>query len=179
MDFRQIKNPRSHGNGFWNMSDLKHLGNDVVIEDGTLIFHPENISIGNKVYIGHQTILKGYYKGEMNISDGTWIGQHCFFHSAGNIFIGKSVGIGPYVKILTSNHQELNSDIPVMSNPLEFAPVYIYDGADIGIGAIILPGVTIGEGAIIGAGAVVTSDVEPYSVYAGVPARFLRNRKAI
>ncbi len=177
MDFSHIKNPASHGNGLFELSKLKHFGTDVVIEEGTLIFHPEHISIGNKVYIGHQTILKGYYKGEMIIGDGTWIGQHCFFHAAGNIFIGKSVGIGPYVKILTSNHKDLSTDIPVISSPLEFAPVNICDGADIGIGSIILPGVTIGEGAIIGAGAVVTEDVGAYTVYAGVPARFLRNRK--
>lgn len=177
MDFSLMKTPASHGDGSYNISDLRSCGSDVIIEKAVLIFHPECITIGNKVYIGHQTILKGYYKGEMTIDEGTWIGQHCFFHSAGNIIIGKSVGIGPYVKILTSNHRDAQTDLPVMNQPLEFAPVRIKDGADIGIGAIILPGVTIGEGAIIGAGAVVTSDIEPYSVYAGVPARFLRNRK--
>jgi acetyltransferase-like isoleucine patch superfamily enzyme len=48
--------------------------------------------------------------------------------------------------------------------------------ADIGVNAVILPGVTIGRGAIVGAGAVVTDDVEPFSVVAGVPARFVRRR---
>jgi len=177
MDFSNMKTPSSHGTGLFGKNDLQFCGSDVVFEDGVLIFHPEQISVGNKVYVGHQTILKGYYKGNMTIGDGTWIGQHCFFHAAGNIIIGKSVGIGPYVKILTSSHRDENIEAPVMFQQLNFAPVTIHDGADIGIGSIILPGITIGEGAIIGAGAVVTSDVEAYTVYAGVPARFLRNRK--
>lgn len=179
MNFDNIKSPNSHGNGIYDRTELRFCGVDVVIEDGVLIFHPENISLGNKVYVGHHTMLKGYYKGEMTVGDGSWIGQSCFFHSAGNIYIGKAVGIGPFVKILTSVHQELDVDLPVLHQPLDFAPVVIHDGADIGIGSIILPGVTIGEGAIIGAGAVVTSDVSAYSVFAGVPAKFLRKRKEI
>ncbi|NCO95922.1 MAG: N-acetyltransferase, partial [Armatimonadetes bacterium CG_4_9_14_3_um_filter_66_14] len=56
------------------------------------------------------------------------------------------------------------------------AEVVIEDGCDIGVGTVILPGVTIGEGSIVGAGAVVTRNVAPYSVYAGVPAKKLRDR---
>lgn len=178
MDFSNIKTPASHGNGEINIADFKHYGNGIVMEKGVLVFHPETISIDDKVYVGHNTILKGYYKGEMHIGEGTWIGQNCFFHAAGGIFIGKAVGIGPGVKILTSYHTDTKLEIPVMHNPLEFSKVEIMDGADIGTGAIILPNVTIGEGAIVGAGSVVTRDVPPYSVYAGSPAKFLRKREA-
>jgi acetyltransferase-like isoleucine patch superfamily enzyme len=48
--------------------------------------------------------------------------------------------------------------------------------ADIGVNAVILPGITIGRGAIVGAGSVVTADVEPFTIVAGVPARFSRRR---
>ena len=50
-------------------------------------------------------------------------------------------------------------------------------GADIGMNAVILPGVTIGKGSIVGAGAVVTKDVPPFAIVAGVPAQFLRWRE--
>lgn len=63
---------------------------------------------------------------------------------------------------------------PVMNCPLKIAEVTIHDGAHIGIGAIIMPGVTIGEGAVIGAGAVVTKDIPPYTVAVGVPARVVK-----
>jgi acetyltransferase-like isoleucine patch superfamily enzyme len=177
MNFNPIKNPQSHGSGSYIVSDFKHYGDNIIIENGVLIFHPEKISLFDKIYIGHNTILKGYYNNDMIIGKGTWIGQNCFFHSAGGISIGEAVGIGPDVKILTSYHVEENSDLPVIQNRIDFKKIVIMDGADIGIGSIILPGVTIGEGAIVGAGSIVTKSIEPYSVYAGNPAKFLRKRK--
>jgi len=54
--------------------------------------------------------------------------------------------------------------------------VHIEDDADLGVGAIVLPGVRVGRGAQVGAGAVVTRDVPPYAVVAGNPARVLRER---
>ncbi len=167
---------RTHGSGRFSSSDLRRLGEGTHIEDGVLIFHPENVSIGRSVYVGHQTILKGYFKNELIIEDGSWIGQQCFFHAAGGIRIGENVGIGPGVRILTSVHEEAGRELPILHAPLRFSPVVIQPDADIGVGAILLPGVTIGQGAQVGAGAVVTRDVEAYSVVAGNPAKPLRMR---
>lgn len=177
MDFRGHKLYKTHGDGSFSLKDFKEIGENVIFENGVLVFHAENISIGNNVYIGHNTIIKGYYKNEMVIGDHTCIGQGCFLHSGGGIEIGKTVGIGPMVKILTSVHKE-EGDLsrPVLFCDLEFDKVIIEDGCDIGIGSIILPGVKIGEGSIVGAGSVVTKDVEPYAVVAGVPAKVLRKR---
>ena len=177
MDFENFIMRETHGDGTFTSKDFKTIGGDVIFEDGVRVFHPENITIGNNVYIGHDTILKGYYKNEMNIGDHTWIGQNCFFHSAGGMDIGKAVGIGPAVKILTSTHREEKLSKPLLFCDLEFGKVIIADGCDIGIGVIILPGVKVGKGSIVGAGSVVTKDVEPYTVVAGVPAKFLRKRK--
>lgn len=167
---------RTHGTGEFRPEQLASLGPDCVLEAGVLIFHPENVHLGRNVYVGHQTILKGYYKNTLEIGDETWIGQQCFFHAAGGLVIGPRVGIGPGVKILTSQHVEAGREIPIFEAPIDFAPVRIEEGADLGVGAIVLPGVTIGRGAQIGAGAVVTSDVPAYTVAAGVPARVLRER---
>ncbi len=141
-----------------------------------MVFHPENVFLGRNVYVGHQTILKGYYKNELHIGDETWIGQQCFFHAAGGLFIGARVGIGPGVRIITSAHQDPQGDAPILDAPVELAPVRIEDGSDLGVATTVLPGVTIGRGAIVGAGAVVTSDIPEYTVAAGVPARVLRPR---
>jgi acetyltransferase-like isoleucine patch superfamily enzyme len=169
--------PRTHGTGDFELSQFAKLGQNVIFETGVLVFHPENIEIQNDVYVGHYTILKGYYKNKMIIGEGTWIGQQCFFHSAGGIEIGSHVGIGPGVKILTSSHTLENINSPILHNPVEFAPVKICDNSDIGVNAIILPGVTIGIGVQVGAGAVVTQSVEDYAVVAGVPAKVLYYRK--
>lgn len=169
---------RTHGSGDFTPEQLASCGADCVFERDVLIFHPENVHLGRNVYIGHRTILKGYYKNEMHIGDETWIGQMCFMHSAGGIRIGSRVGIGVNVTILTSQHQELGRAVPPLSSPVEMAPVVIEDEVNLGVGSIVLPGVTIGRGAKIGAGSVVTHDVAPYSVVAGAPARFLRERPA-
>ena len=168
---------RSHGDGKFRKDQFKKLGKKVVFEKGVMVFHPENIILGENVYVGHNAILKAYHKAKMIIGDGTWIGQGCFFHSAGGLTIGKNVGIGPGVKIITSSHTEEGWAKPILHSTLEFAPVIIEDDADIGVGAIILPGVVVGKGAQIGAGAVVTKNIPSYMIAVGVPAKVIRLRR--
>jgi acetyltransferase-like isoleucine patch superfamily enzyme len=126
--------------------------------------------------VGHYAILKGYHQNLLQVGAASWIGQAAFLHSAGGITVGKRVGIAPHVCILTSTHADAGRDVPIMDGPLEFAAITLEDDCDIGVGAIILPGVTVGQGAQVGAGAVVTHDVPPFSVVAGNPARVLRMR---
>lgn len=168
---------KSHGSGRFDPSQFSALGKNVIFEEAALVFHPENIEIGDDVYVGHQAILKGYYKNKMQIGNGSWIGQQCFFHSAGGIHIGENIGVGPGVKILTSTHLFPKDDAaPIMNGDIQLAPVVIGDGCDIGIGAILMPGVTLGKGVQVGAGAVVTQSVPAGFIVAGVPARILRKR---
>ena len=65
----------------------------------------------------------------------------------------------------------------IIQTDLVIKPVRVGKWADIGVNAVLLPGVTVGQGAIVGAGAVVTGDVPDYAIVAGVPARLLRSRK--
>lgn len=168
--------PRSHGSGECERSALRLCPDSVVLEPGVLIFHPENVALDEDVYVGHYAILKGYFKNALTVGAGTWIGQAAFLHAAGGLTVGREVGIGPHVCILTSTHEEPGRERPIMAGAIALAPVTIEDGADLGIGCIILPGVTVGRGAQVGAGAVVTRDVPPYAIVAGNPARRLRDR---
>ena len=84
--------------------------------------------------------------------------------------------MGSWSRGIGSSHTGLPVDRPIIETDLEIRPVRVEAWADIGTGAIILPGVTIGKGSIVGAGAVVTRDVLPFAIVAGVPARFLRWR---
>ena len=162
---------RTHGSGKVERSAIALCPESVVIEPGALIFHPENLEFGEEVYIGHYAILKAYYQNKMIIGARSWIGQGAFLHSAGGITIGARVGIGPGAKIISSHHQRPSDpEIPIMEGELHFAPVVLEDGCDIGVGAIILPGVRVGKGAQVGAGAVVTRDVAPGATVKGVPA---------
>lgn len=107
---------------------------------------------------------------------------------ASHIHIGKNVGIMPYfrcmaagkvtiedrvqiamnVSVITNNHDPYDRDVLLIED------VTLREGAWIGSGAIILPGVTVGRYAIVGAGSVVTHDVSDYTVVAGNPAREIR-----
>jgi len=67
-------------------------------------------------------------------------------------------------------------DRPILHATVDFKPVVVEDGSDVGVGAILLPGVRIGRGAQVAAGAVVAADVEELTIVAGVPARLVRRR---
>jgi acetyltransferase-like isoleucine patch superfamily enzyme len=166
----------SHGSGRFEPAELGALGERCVIEEGVLAFNPAHIFLGDDVYVGHRAMLKGDTRGELRIESGTWIGQDCYFHSAGGIAIGERCGIGPRVMMLTSTHAETAPPAPVIDSAIEFAPVEVGPGCDIGIAAILLPGARVGEGAQIGAGAVVTGEIPAGAVAAGVPARVTRQR---
>lgn len=92
------------------------------------------------------------------------------------ITIGKNVWVTAGCQLLC--HQRdlsfYERGKPVMDCPMKYAPILIKDGAHIGIGSIIMPGVTIGKGAVIGAGAVVTKDVPDYCIAVGVPAKVVK-----
>jgi acetyltransferase-like isoleucine patch superfamily enzyme len=114
--------------------------------------------------------------------DVAWIGSHTFLgdgcHLAVlDIVIGNYVMLASHVAIVGGDHRFDVVGTPMVRTGLDdWKPVRIEDDVWVGHGAIILHGVTLGEGAIVAAGSVVTRDVPPYEVVAGVPARRLRDR---
>ncbi|GLS30374.1 Acetyltransferase (isoleucine patch superfamily) [Mesorhizobium albiziae] len=137
--------------------------------------HPETFEIGSNVFIGAQAFIQGRYDGSCVIGDNVWIGPQAYL-DARDLLIEECVGWGPGAKILGSTHSGEPVGVPIIRTALEIRPVRIEAWADVGTNATVLPGVTIGKGAIVGAGAVVASDVPPFAVVAGVPAKFLRWR---
>ncbi len=168
---------KSEGPGTPDLSLLKGCGTNVIIEDGVRIFHPENIVLGDNVYIGHDTILKGYYATETIIGNNVWIGQQCFVMGAGGLTIGDCVGIGPQVKIHPCRHENDRLDIPTSFQKIIFDPIIIDTDVNIGIGAMVMAGVTLRKGCIVGANSVVTKSFPEFSIIAGVPAKIIRSRQ--
>ncbi len=167
---------RTHGDGTFELEEFKSLGDDVILEQDVLVWHPETISFGQNIYVGHRSMIKGYPSGYIQIADNVWIGQNVFMHGAGGITIESDVGIGPGVQMLTSSHSIPPKPQLILDATLEFAPIHIGAGSDIGVGSIVLPGVSIGRGVQIGAGSVVTKSVPDFSIIVGNPARVLRER---
>ncbi len=163
--------------GLVRPEDLREHGEEVVIEPGAVILHPENVSLGDRVYLGHYAVLNGYHSGELVLGSGTWVGQHCLLHGAAGLHLGSDVGVGPGCRLITSTHADPGPSAPIMSGALVFAPVRIGDGSDLGCNVVVLPGVTIGRGVQVGAGAVVTHDLPDLCVAVGSPARVVRRRQ--
>jgi len=109
----------------------------------------------------------------VSIGAGTIIHRGCELYTTGGLLIGENVNISPGVWLVTNG---LDVDDPGAA--LVQKPIVIDDRAWIGARATILGGVTVGEGAVVMAGAVVASDVAPYTVVGGVPARTVRSRSA-
>jgi len=153
------------------MGDALNVGVNVCFK------HIETFEIGSGVFIGAQANLQGWWKGTCRIGNHVWIGPQAYF-DARNLVLEDYVGWGPGAKVLGSQHSGQPIDVPIIQTDLEMKPVRIEAWADIGTNAVILPGVTVGRGAIVGAGAVVTHDVPPLAIVAGVPARVIRMRDA-
>jgi len=109
----------------------------------------------------------------MTVGHDTRINNGCWFENHAPIAIGSEVALGYQVLVLTSTHEPGPPER--RHGEWRTAPVTIGDGCWIGARATILPGVTIGGGAVIAAGAVVAEDCEPDALYAGVPARHIRD----
>ena len=154
----------------------KSFGSGVRIGVGVLVLHPQTFEIGDAVFIGNQTFLQGRHDGHCAIGAHTWIGPHSYFDCR-DLELGEFVGWGPGAKVLGSEHTGDPVDVPIIQTDLVIKPVRVGKWADIGVNAVLLPGVTVGVGAIVGAGAVVTHDVPDYAIVAGVPAKLLRYRK--
>jgi len=153
----------------------RRFGHGVRIGRGALARHPETFEIGDGVVIGEQAFIQGRFDGRCVIGAHTWVGPQAYF-DARDLELGEYVGWGPGARVLGSQHTGEPTDVPVIQTDLRIEPVRVDDWADIGVNAVLLPGVTVGRGAIVGAGSVVTGDVPAFAIVTGVPARFARWR---
>ena len=153
----------------------RSFGHGVRVGLGVLVLHPHTFEIGDAVFLGNQTYLQGRHDGRCVIGAHTWIGPQSYFDCR-DLVLGEYVGWGPGAKVLGSEHTGDPIDVPIIQTDLVIKPVRVGRWADIGVNAVLLPGVTVGTGAIVGAGAVVTHDVPDRAIVAGVPATLLRYR---
>ena len=134
---------------FYLISGIK-LKSTTTIHTSVIFFKPSKIQIGSDTIIGQQSFLDG----------------------RGQLKIGNHVDIASQVLIYTNQHNIHSSNF---GN--QYGPVIIDDYVFIGPRAIILPNVHIHKGAIVGAGAVVTKDIPPFQIWAGIPAKKIGQRK--
>ena len=135
----------------------------------------KGVVFGDAVTLNRYAYVQGGQEGVV-LGSNVEVNNFSIINGSGGVEIGSDVLIGPGARIISYQHQ-FAAGTPIRRQPTLGRPIRIHDDVWIGANAIILAGVSIGRGAVIGAGAVVTRDVPPGAVAAGVPARVLRTRE--
>ncbi|MFW0886802.1 UNVERIFIED_CONTAM: CatB-related O-acetyltransferase [Pseudomonas sp. JL1] len=116
-----------------------------------------------------------YISNDFNIGDYGFVGRGCTIYP--NVKAGRFVLMAPEVSILGGDHEYRKVGLPICFSGREvIPPTVIGDDVWIGMSAKVIAGVVIGDGAIVAAGAIVTRDVPPFAIVAGVPAKIIRYR---
>lgn len=132
--------------------------------DGTSDFVAQH-GLGANPYNTH-----AWVSGDPKVGEGCWIGAFTVIDGSGGLTIGDGVDVSAGVHIYT--HNTVRRCVSGRAYPqVDRAPTTIGDRVFLGANAVVLMGVTIGEEAVVAAGAVVSSDVPPRTIVAGVPAR--------
>jgi acetyltransferase-like isoleucine patch superfamily enzyme len=165
----------------YDKSLLKGVGDDVFISANVEIRRPHLVSMGN-----HIAIDSGFYiTTEATLGDYIHIGPHVIVigGTKSHLRLGNFVNITLGAKLICgsdsfSGHGLVSAPgIPEeFLNEIDFGSIIIENFAAVCAGAIILPGVTISEGSVVGANSLVTKNTEPWTIYAGNPAKPVKTR---
>ncbi|MGC8875025.1 MAG: acyltransferase [Chloroflexia bacterium] len=156
------------------------LGRGVYLDEGVYIHAcPNGVEIGERTLVMHHAELHVYNFRDIphagiRVGRQSLIGEFCVLRGQGGITIGDRVYFAPLVQVLAVNHVYDDPGRPFVEQGITAQGIVIEDDVWVGAGAIILDGVRVGRGAVIGAGSIVTEDVPPHTVVAGVPARVVR-----
>ena len=158
-----------------------HLGDNAFIDDYVTIYgHADGggIWIGERVHIHRGTIVEVGAGGSLTIGPDTHIQANCNLKAfLRDLRIGAHVQLAPQCALSPYEHGFDDTERLIREQPIHSrGDIVVEDDVWLGLGVVVLDGVTIGRGAILGARAVVTKDISPNSVAIGAPARVIRQR---
>lgn len=173
-------------NGGWYILSRKLRGilwckgknRNILISENVRITNRDRVCIGNNVAVGKGVDIfpmGGNFPSKVIIGDNVNIGDYNRIASCNCVEIGEDVLFAAYVHITDHSHEFKDVMVPIVRQGIySKGPVKIGKGSWLGYRSEVLSGVTIGEHCVIAAGAVVTKDIPPFSVAAGVPARVVK-----
>ncbi len=165
-------------------ADQIQLGQNVYVDHGVYMHAcPQGITVGDNSFLMHGSVLHVYNFRDLphafiRIGQDSLIGEMNVLRGQGGITIGDRVFTAPMVQMLAVNHIYDDPNRPMIEQGITADGIVVEDDVWVGAGAILTDGVTVGEGAVVAAGAVVTRDVPPHTVVAGVPARIIKQIEA-
>ena len=151
----------------------QHRGRHAIIHHSVRMDTPPY----RKFWLGDYSVVESFAcinnaVGDVIIGDHTRIGLHNTI--IGPVTIGSHVNLAQGITITALNHNFEDSEKRIDQQGISTKEVVLEDDIWVGANAVILPGVTIGKHAVVAAGAIVTKDVPPHSLVAGVPAKVIR-----
>lgn len=157
-----------------------HISPSCFIDDFVTIYGDDgNVVLGKRVHIYRGTIIEVGQGGSVIIGEDTHIQPGCTLNGfvrevriGRNVMIATGCGFTPYQHKLDDLSQPMSTQTLTSKGD-----IVIEDDVWLGMGVKVMDGVHVGRGTIVGANAVVTSDIPPYSVAVGVPARVIRTRE--
>ena len=161
-------------------ADQIHLGNGSYLDEGVYIHAcPFGVEIGSNTLVMHGAVLHVYNFRSLphawiKIGRESLIGEYSVIRGQGGVTIGDRVYTSPMTQIIAVNHVFDDPGRPFVEQGITAKGITIEDDVWLGAACVVTDGVTIGRGSVIAAGAVVTDDVPPHTVVAGVPARVIR-----
>jgi dTDP-4-amino-4,6-dideoxy-D-glucose acyltransferase len=160
---------------------LATVGREVRVSRRAVFFAPGRISLGDYTRVDAFCILSAGPPG-LRVGRNVHISAYTAILGREAVFIGDFATISVRCTILSSNDDYSgatmgNATVPAIYRGAADAPVRIHAHAMVGVGSILLPGITIGESACVGATSLVKTDVAPFDVVAGVPARVIGRRE--
>ena len=132
--------------------------------------------IGNGVRFGAYVNIAVTEHGLLDIGDDVSINQGAYLICRNSIRIGKNTRIGEYSSIRDNSHCWRDRGRPINMQGFDSKPIFIGEDVWLGRCVTIMPGISIGDGAIVGAGSVVTKNIAPFEIFAGVPAKKIGSR---
>lgn len=156
------------------------LGHGCYLDEGVYIHAtPAGVEIGSNTLVMHGAILHVYNFRNLphswiRIGRDSLIGEYTVIRGQGGVTIGDRVYTSPMTQIIAVNHVFVDPTRSFIDQGITAEGICIEDDVWIGSAAVVTDGVRIGKGSIVAAGAVVTRDVPPYTVVAGVPARVVK-----
>jgi len=153
----------------------------VLYATGVIVRGATKIKAGRGCFFDHRAYINcNFPDGFITMGDNVEIGPYSMLWGGGGITIGSDVHLGAHVHVTSMEGLQVPADSTDPMKPLEIGrkPVVIGNHVLICSNSVVVPGVTIGHHAMVAAGAAVVSDVPPYALVAGVPARVIRYNNA-
>lgn len=156
------------------------LSNGVYLDQNSYLHAcPNGIRIGQNSIVMHGAVLHVYNfrdlpKSGIQIGKDCLIGEYSVIRGQGGVWIGDRVYTSPFTQIIAVNHVFDDPNQPFIDQGITAEGIVIEDDVWLGAGAVVTDGVRVGKGSVVAAGAVVTKDVPPHTIVAGVPARPIR-----